>query len=163
MTVIISFDEESINMDWNGTNVHVLVQKPIDRKPTLLVIHGVKRNHEKYFDRAMVLHESIGWGIVAPQFNEKAFPGIASFQHGGVLSMSGEVADTRIWSFKFIGRLLDRLAINRCFRNSSFGIFGHSAGAQFVHRMAIADPDERIKCYFAANAGTYTMIDSGVS
>src|SRR5690606_3468852 len=39
----------------------------------------------------------------------------------------------------------------------TYSIYGHSAGAQFVHRMMIFQPDPRVDVYISANPGSYTM------
>ena len=52
-----------------------------------------------------------------------------------------------------IEHLFDELGDGR----KSYTIFGHSAGAQFVHRMAFYLPGNRASVMAAANAGWYAM------
>src|SRR3712207_6943257 len=41
--------------------------------------------------------------------------------------------------------------------SEQYRIYGHSAGAQFVHRLALFVPEARFATAIAANAGWYTM------
>lgn len=47
-------------------------------------------------------------------------------------------------------------------KDSSYMMFGHSAGSQFVHRMVLFLPEARISRAFAANAGWHTIPNSTV-
>jgi hypothetical protein len=44
-------------------------------------------------------------------------------------------------------------------RSDRYFLYGHSAGAQFVHRMVMLMPEARFATALAANAGSYTMSD----
>jgi pimeloyl-ACP methyl ester carboxylesterase len=43
---------------------------------------------------------------------------------------------------------------------NQYSIFGHSAGAQFIHRFLQWTPDARVKLAVSANAGWYTIPDT---
>ncbi|MGX1741056.1 hypothetical protein ACWIEX_05805 [Bosea sp. NPDC055353] len=70
--------------------------------------------------------------------------------------MRGEPDKTR-WTFGLIERLFDAARASGRVAGDSYTIFGHSAGAQFVHRMVMLMPDARIATAAAANAGYYTL------
>ena len=44
-------------------------------------------------------------------------------------------------------------------KNKQYDIWGHSAGAQLVHRLLTFKPDYKIKYAITANAGWYTLPD----
>ncbi len=58
--------------------------------------------------------------------------------------------------------IFDRIKTNNQLTNSTYDIFGHSAGGQFVHRMIMLMPDSRIETAIAANAGFYTFPDENI-
>jgi predicted alpha/beta superfamily hydrolase len=47
--------------------------------------------------------------------------------------------------------------------SASFYLFGHSAGAQFVHRYVLYNPSARFSKAISANAGWYTLPDFSVA
>jgi pimeloyl-ACP methyl ester carboxylesterase len=74
-----------------------------------------------------------------------------------MFSSSGERNDESLWSFSVIENLFDYVkAISRS-KVSTYSIYGHSAGAQFVHRLVMFKPNARVRTAIAANAGWYTM------
>ena len=46
--------------------------------------------------------------------------------------------------------------------SADYYLFGHSAGAQFVHRLLLMVPDGRYAALVAANAGWYTVPDKSI-
>jgi hypothetical protein len=48
-------------------------------------------------------------------------------------------------------------------RREKYGLFGHSAGGQFVHRMLSFGYRDRVAMAVSANAGTYAMPDLGIA
>jgi pimeloyl-ACP methyl ester carboxylesterase len=63
----------------------------------------------------------------------------------------------KVSGFELIEHLFDEVAVRSGNANSVYYLYGHSAGAQFVHRMLLLKPDARIKRAVAANAGFYTL------
>jgi len=49
-----------------------------------------------------------------------------------------------------------------CLCAVQFSMFGHSAGAQFVHRYITYMPQGHLRAAVAANAGWYTLLDQAV-
>src|SRR5262249_18423379 len=66
-----------------------------------------------------------------------------------------------LWSYTVIEHLFDHVKRVTGNQSTTYNIYGHSAGAQFVHRMVLFMPQARIHVAVAANAGFYTMpVDS---
>ena len=87
--------------------------------------------------------------IVAPEFSQAHWKGTAGYNLGDVENQ----ADPEKWAFSAIEHLFDEVREGR----TEYRIFGHSAGAQFVHRMMLFRPDHRASVAVAANPGWYTM------
>lgn len=64
-----------------------------------------------------------------------------------------------LWSFSVPAALFADVRKRYGMETERFGLYGHSAGAQFVHRFLLFVPDAPIDRVVAANAGWYTMPD----
>ena len=68
-----------------------------------------------------------------------------------------------LWSFAAIEPLFDETRRRFGTAAERYTIYGHSAGAQFVHRFVMFMPEARIEQAIAANAGWYTMPDPALA
>lgn len=119
------------------------------RCPIQFVLHGVSRNASGYRDYWSDAAERHGFVVVAPLFTREDWRGAAAYNRGAV-----DASDDRShWAFAVIERLFDEIADGR----KEYRLFGHSAGAQFVHRFIYFVPDNRASVAVAANAGWYTL------
>jgi hypothetical protein len=117
----------------------------------LFAIHGVERDGQRARDNWTALAEKNQVIVVAPEFDLKNYPN-RSFQMGGMQEKSPEKM-----TFALIEQLFDRLRRDEGLTTPTYLIFGHSAGAQFVHRLALMADKPRFSVAVAANAGSYTV------
>jgi hypothetical protein len=91
--------------------------------------------------------------VVAPVFDKRAFP-TWRYQRGGIVK-EGVVQDAREWSGT---QVLDLVAWARAQegRPLAYFLLGHSAGAQFLDRLAAFVPTEATRIVIA-NAGSYVF------
>lgn len=120
--------------------------------PLLIAIHGLERNAERARDNWVEAAERYGLLIAAPHFDKERFP-TRLFQQGGVR----DETDSARWVYASIERFFDRALASGRVAGSSYILFGHSAGAQVVHRMALLMPNARFSTAISANAGYYTL------
>lgn len=120
--------------------------------PLLIAIHGLERNAETARDNWVEVAERHGLLIAAPHFDRERFP-TRLFQQGGVR----DEADPARWLYASIERFFDRALASGRVAGTGYVLFGHSAGAQFVHRMALLMPAARFTIAISANAGYYTL------
>lgn len=120
--------------------------------PLLIAIHGMGRNAKRARDDWAEAADRTGFVVAAPRFDKEQFPS-RLFQQGGV---RGE-ADRSKWTFGVVERLFDAARATGRISGTTYTLFGHSAGAQFVHRMVLLMPEARISTAAAANAGYYTL------
>lgn len=120
--------------------------------PLLIAIHGLERNAGTARDNWVEAAERYGLLIAAPHFDTDRFP-TRLFQQGGVR----DEADPARWVYGSIERFFDRLLASGRVAGTGYVLFGHSAGAQFVHRMALLVPTARFSTAISANAGYYTL------
>ena len=99
---------------------------------------------------------------MAPEFSRDDFPGSWHYNLGNVLyraDSNGTLAANarRYWSFPIIDRVFDQVRDLTGTNRTSFSLFGHSAGGQFVHRYMTFTGGPRVDLAIAANPGWYTM------
>lgn len=117
--------------------------------PIQFVMHGVNRNASDYRDYWELAADRYGIIVVAPEFSQANWPKGAGYNRGDV-----DATDEREkWAFAAIEHLFDEIRAGQ----KDYRIFGHSAGAQFVHRFLYFRPGNRASVAVAANAGWYTL------
>jgi poly(3-hydroxybutyrate) depolymerase len=120
--------------------------------PLVIAMTGLTRNAFQTRDNWITLAEEKGLIVVSPYLDAKRFP-TRLYQQGGVV---GE-PDRSKWLYQTIERLYDHLVAQGRAERGGYILFGHSAGAQFVHRMVLAMPEARYRIAIAGNAGFYTL------
>ena len=133
--------------------------------PIWFVMHGAKRNADHYLAVAAPVAERYQAMAIAIEFSKRDYPRGNDYTLG--VTTHGRVDDT---AFK-LGRwrksgtyLYDEVesvfeAVRRSLggRQPGYYLFGHSAGAQFTHRLITFTPQARVVGAVAANAGWYTL------
>lgn len=129
---------------------------PLDER-VLFLLHGADRNAEACLDCWIGICRAQRIIAVAPEFSHRTFGSSPyAYHHGNVVSPTNFMNARAEWSFCVIENIFDQLrAVGVA--AASYSMFGHSAGAQFVHRMALFLPDARTDVAIAANAGYYTF------
>jgi dienelactone hydrolase len=127
----------------------------------VIVMHGARRHAEDYRDVWEPLVRKRDVLVVVPEFSEDDFPG-TSYNTGNMLDEDGEPQPKDEWAFPVIEALFDHVVSDVDSDATDYAIFGHSAGAQFVHRFLEFAERPRVRVAVAANAGWYTMMDDSV-
>ena len=130
--------------------------------PILIVMHGVSRDADRYRNDWVPLAQKYGFVLACPEFSEKEFPGDAAYNYGGTVDERGRPQPRKQWSFSFIEPIFDMVKAATGNRSEKYNLYGHSAGAQFVHRFLYFVPDARAADVIAANAGWWTLPDPAV-
>lgn len=125
--------------------------------PVVFVMHGVKRDADYYRDNWAGTAERFGFLLLCPEFNRADFPRRRAYQLGNLVDGAGEPLPKAGWTFGVIERLFDFVRETIGNRSERYHIYGHSAGGQFVHRLALFTPGARYATAIAANTGWYTM------
>ncbi len=149
---------------WAGPDLPVWVYLPdgidLSRAPVLFMMHGNQRDPHRYLREWREPAQENGLIVVAPEFSQRDFPKSAGYNLGNVFRKETEGRqDESIWSFSAIEPIFDRVKQAVGSQQTQYSIYGHSAGAQFVHRYLYYKPDAPVKQYIAANAGWYTRPD----
>jgi len=150
---------------WAGPPIRVWYHLPETGRPetpVLFVMHGVNRDADRYRDQWSALADQHGFVLVVPEFDEAGFPGSAGYNLGNMLDRDGRPVPPERWSFSVLEPLFDRVRAITGTRVERYDLYGHSAGAQFVHRYVMFMPGARLGRAVAANAGWYTLPDREV-
>ena len=121
--------------------------------PLLVVFHGILRNAGEYRDDARGLGDRLGALVIAPQFDLERFP-TDKYQRGGIFREDGTLAPRAEWTYALVPQIVDQVRAIESRPEMPCYFIGHSAGGQFVVRMA-AFSDVSGARLVAANAGSY--------
>jgi pimeloyl-ACP methyl ester carboxylesterase len=120
----------------------------------LLVFHGATRDAENYRDYARGLADRHCMLLVAPLFAQHTFPSWR-YQRGGIVDKNGAVRDPCDWTGRLVLDLVE-WARKQEGRPLAYSLIAHSAGGQFLSRLAAFVPTEARRIVLA-NAGTYVL------
>ncbi|OJJ16865.1 hypothetical protein BKI52_32730 [marine bacterium AO1-C] len=148
----------------------------------LMVIPGAGRNGDSYRDAWIETSEKYNVLILSPKFGETNYS-FEDYHMGGLIKESNlracikRVKNTNIvtlnedrfsyrlnlnqaqWIFKDLDRIFDLVAKATKSTQTNYDLFGHSAGGQILHRLAIFSPSSKVNHIIASNAGFYTLPD----
>jgi Lamin Tail Domain len=132
----------------NGKEMAVLVYRssafdPADG-PIWFVMHGADRDVDRYIRVAAPVAERHQALAIALHFSKTSYP------------TSSDYTLERA-SYAEIERAFDLVRGSLDGRQMGYHLFGHSAGAQFTHRLLTFLPAPRVISAVAANAGWYTL------
>lgn len=145
---------------WDGPTLPVWYYTPASLEPAtpvLFVMHGQGRNGDEYRDQWVQLSEKYSFLLVVPTFSEKDFPERAGYNFGNVFTADGRRRPISQWGYTAIERIFDHVKAAAALNATTYLVYGHSAGAQFVHRMPFFLPSARVTKLVPANAGAYML------
>jgi predicted esterase len=132
--------------------------------PIVILLAGGGRNGSDYRDSWIEAAERFDLLLLAPSFDETQFPGPIRYNLAGMIGNDADVSTLRnftlappeTWLFSDIEAIFDQAVARTGSVQTRYDLFGHSAGAQIVHRMVLFAPETRIHTAVAANSGWYT-------
>ena len=146
---------------WQGPDLKIWTYRPADSTPNtpiVFIMHGTNRDGDRYRDEWVDLAEKEKFIVVAPEFPRAEFPGAIGYNLGYILTdEGGEPRPKDQWAFSAIEPIFDEVRRLTRTKNKTYAMYGHSAGAQFVHRFVFFVPEARLTRAVAANAGWYTL------
>jgi len=123
----------------------------------VIVMHGNQRNADDYRDAWKRHSEEENLLVLVPEFSEKIFPGSNAYNLGGMVIAPGRFSPRENWAFSLIDILFSAVKEDQELDVKRFYLYGHSAGAQFVHRYVMFHDSPQLGLAISANAGWYTF------
>lgn len=144
-----------IYRDAKGREIKVFSYKPASFAATSTIwftMHGLGREAEKTRDEWLAAADINGLLILAPEFSEANFPKSADYTFGDING-----ADFSRSNYATIESLFDSAVAATSSTQKVYGLYGHSAGGQFIQKMMMLMPTVRADFAIAANAGWYLL------
>jgi len=145
--------------DWGGPPIPVWVLRPATAKadaPVMFVMHGVGRDADRYVAEWVDMATREGLIVVVPEFTKGGFPTNDNYSYGAMFAVDGSLRPRSAWSYSSIDVIFDRLVAREKLTAKDYVLFGHSAGAQFVHRFVMLGFGQKMSRAISANSGSYT-------
>ena len=138
-------------------SLQVFTYKParFSSGPILFVFHGQKRNAENYRDYAIPLAEKMCAMVAAPLFDTDAYPA-QSYSQGNLFDEKGRPHPRQEWSLTIALEVIRGVLAREGNPRRPYCLLGHSAGGQFVVRLAAMEKTGAQRLV-AANPGTYAF------
>lgn len=136
--------------------------RPRDYRPDMPVVfafHGAGRNANDYRDYWLPVVDACGVLVIAPEYRADVFPGLRWFNYGNLQDDDGAALPREQSTYAIVPRLFDACRAAGLTTRPGYGMFGHSAGGQYVQRAVSAGFTRNVAVAIAANAGTYAMPD----
>lgn len=123
----------------------------------LFVLPGTNRNADDYLIPWIDIARSKGIMVFSLEFPSAHYTE-TQYTQGGMFS-GGTLLPESQWTFSIMEPLFDHIKRGTGSTRGGYDLFGHSAGAQFVHRFMTFKPSNSIDRGVSANAGWYTVPD----
>lgn len=151
-------------------DVYYHVPKDVsENSPIVVVVPGAGRNAWDYRDAWVQASEKYNVVVLSPSFSEKHYPRFWNYNLGGMITdveISGSPRrisgynislNPETWILSDLDRIFHGAREELGLNASHYDAFGHSAGGQFLQRMAIFHLEHRARRIIAANSGWYTV------
>ncbi|WP_187793906.1 alpha/beta hydrolase [Paracoccus amoyensis] len=140
-----------------GQELQVFTYTPQDcASPSILMIfHGNSRSARSYLESAVPLADRSCFTLYAPLFDKERFPNW-SYHRGGLIH-DGRLRPMEEWTVELADDLVDWAQDDNGNPDAPVYLFGHSAGAQFLSRVAAYSLPDEAQRIILANPSTYVL------
>lgn len=135
----------------------------------IIVIPGAGRNGWSYRDSWVEASEKYNVLILSPSYSEEFYPRFWNYNVARMLSnvkinktksaieSYKVVDDSNEWIFSDFDRIFDYSTSKLNMNAKKYDMFGHSAGGQILHRLALFDFNRKSNRILSSNSGWYTV------
>jgi len=121
-----------------------------------VVLHGMDRNAYEYLGPWAAKARQYGIVTIAPEFRSDYFD-TRKYNEGNIIDSGGSLNPPEKTTFYLIDKIFEFVLEELELEFDNYNIFGHSAGAQFVHRFLMFYSSPYVDKAVAANSGWYTF------
>ena len=166
-TGVLIFTPTGVLSDKSINVYYHLPQGDLTTLPILFSFHGGSRNANDYRDDWIEMANANNFMVFAPEFNS------ADFASGDMYNLANVFQDgdnpsldtfnsSDSWTFSIIDQLFDFIKNEIEGNQATYNAWGHSAGAQFLHRFVFYLPESKLNIAVCSNAGWYTVPESAI-
>lgn len=153
-----AISRQTANIDGRELRVFTYHPQGCASPSILMIFHGNNRTARSYLQGAMPVADRACFSLYAPLFDEGRFPNW-SYHRGGLVH-DGKLLPEDEWTVELVDDLVDWAQQAEGNADAPVFLFGHSAGGQFLSRVAAyALPDE-VQRIILANPSTYVLPNS---
>jgi len=141
----------------------------ITSMPIVMSFHGATRNGAEYRDYWINMANANGFMVFAPEFDTNNYPGLGDnylmaniFDDGDNPSPS-TFNNPDEWTFSVLDPIFDFIVADVSGTQQHYNAWGHSGGAQFLHRFVLYMPNSKLDVAVCSNAGWYTVPENTVN
>ncbi|MBQ8711202.1 MAG: hypothetical protein IJ551_00015 [Prevotella sp.] len=170
-TITLQQDGTMHSFSYNG--YELLASKPVNvfyyipsdgdmtTMPILFIMPGESRDADTHLQLFQSWANQNKMMLFALQYATEYYATTTEYILGGMnTKQSAEgLLPREQWNFNYVETLFDQIKLFTHSIHNTYNLWGHSAGAQFVHRFVTFMPDARIGRAVACNSGWYTMPD----
>ncbi len=170
----LSLIQDNTPHTFNYSELPTLADKPIkvhyllpsagdvSRMPILFIFPGESRDadiHLEYFSSWAKKNRVM---IFAFEFPVAYYPSTTEYILGGINKSQSNVGilAKASWNFNYVEAIFDAVKLLTKSIQTSYDMWGHSAGGQFVHRFCTFMETTHVNRAVAANSGWYTLPDA---
>lgn len=140
----------------DGVTFDIYTYKPDSIiKGILFLYHGTSRTAENYRDYSIDLANLGGLIVAAPLFDKARFR-IRDYHRGGLLDRTGKLKPAARWTTRFVPLIAAWAREQEGAEALPYWCWGHSAGAQFLSRVAAFEQPKASRIVLA-NASSYVL------
>jgi pimeloyl-ACP methyl ester carboxylesterase len=149
-------------------SIKIFYYKPINYKPNfsvIIVVPGGGRNGDDYRDKWIDLANKYNLLVLSPSYSKTKYPKSKNYNIGRLSNSSFINKTTKKrnsneeWIFDDFDRIFNTALADVNSTQKTYDLFGHSAGGQIAHRLALFNPKTKVNSIVAANSGWYTLPD----
>src|SRR4029077_13281313 len=130
----------------------------------VIAMHGLDRAASEFRDVLERQAERTGQSVSVAESDAAQFPDVYAYNYGNVRRPppNETVVPRDLWNFGIIDGLFEQVRTVVGSERETFGLFGNSAGAQFVLRYLALTEAAAVDAAVAANSGWYMLPDLAV-
>ena len=135
--------------------------------PIVMSFHGADRNGSDYRNYWISMANANGFMVFAPEFSETYYPTGDNYQSGNIFDDGDNPSLATYnpfneWTFSIIDPLFEYIKADVSGSQQKYNAWGHSGGAQFLHRFVEYVPNSKLDIAVCSNSGWYTVPEYGV-
>jgi hypothetical protein len=155
------FTDRSVPASGSIRVFYLCPQSGICDAPIVIAMHGLDRAAAAFRDVLAPQAAHNGQVVIVPEFDAQQFPDVFAYNFGGVRRSppSNIVLPRDQWNFRVIERLFQHVLISLSSNQTTFGLFGNSAGSQYVLRYLALNEASSVDLAVASNSGVYMLPD----